>query len=74
MVSNPHSLGFEAHITEFGNTFDGNYKYKLVCVCGRVRGLYQDPITLFVLFYVNETRCPSVGQGSHGICYPTLAS
>uniref|UniRef100_A0A8C2LUL4 Cation channel sperm-associated auxiliary subunit delta n=1 Tax=Cricetulus griseus TaxID=10029 RepID=A0A8C2LUL4_CRIGR len=29
MVSNPHSLGFEAHITEFGNTFDGNYKYKL---------------------------------------------
>ncbi|CAH6779461.1 cation channel sperm-associated auxiliary subunit delta [Phodopus roborovskii] len=29
MVSNPHSLGFEAHIVEFGNTFDGNYKYKL---------------------------------------------
>ncbi|XP_040593635.1 cation channel sperm-associated protein subunit delta isoform X2 [Mesocricetus auratus] len=29
MVSNPHSLGFEAHIIEFGNTFDGNYKYKL---------------------------------------------
>nr|XP_042122688.1 cation channel sperm-associated protein subunit delta isoform X5 [Peromyscus maniculatus bairdii] len=29
MVSNPHSLGLEAHIIEFGNTFDGNYKYKL---------------------------------------------
>ncbi|OBS74685.1 hypothetical protein A6R68_14763 [Neotoma lepida] len=29
MVSNPHSLGLEARIIEFGNTFDGNYKYKL---------------------------------------------
>ncbi|KAL1783841.1 cation channel sperm-associated protein subunit delta [Sigmodon hispidus] len=29
MVSNPHSLGFEAKIIEFGNTFDGNYKYKV---------------------------------------------
>ncbi|CAO2641072.1 Cation channel sperm-associated auxiliary subunit delta [Lemmus lemmus] len=29
MVSNPHSLGFEAHTTEFGNTFDGNIKHKL---------------------------------------------
>ncbi|XP_055473738.1 cation channel sperm-associated auxiliary subunit delta isoform X1 [Psammomys obesus] len=29
MVSNPHSLGFEASISEFGNTFDGSYKYKL---------------------------------------------
>ncbi|XP_005371195.2 cation channel sperm-associated protein subunit delta [Microtus ochrogaster] len=29
MVSNPHSLGFEAHTREFGNTFDGNIKHKL---------------------------------------------
>ncbi|XP_052602810.1 cation channel sperm-associated auxiliary subunit delta isoform X2 [Peromyscus californicus insignis] len=29
MVSNPHSMGLEAQIHEFGNTFDGNYKYKL---------------------------------------------
>ncbi|XP_051028699.1 cation channel sperm-associated auxiliary subunit delta, partial [Acomys russatus] len=29
MISNPHALGFEASISEFGNTFDGNYKYKL---------------------------------------------
>ncbi|XP_041525424.1 cation channel sperm-associated protein subunit delta [Microtus oregoni] len=29
MVSNPHSLGFEAHTSEFGNTFDGNIKHKL---------------------------------------------
>nr|XP_048283422.1 cation channel sperm-associated auxiliary subunit delta isoform X2 [Myodes glareolus] len=29
MVSNPHSLGFEAFISEFGNTLDGNIKHKL---------------------------------------------
>lgn len=32
MVSNPHALGFKANFNEFGNTFDGNSKYKLVCV------------------------------------------
>lgn len=32
MVSNPHALGFKANFSEFGNTFDGNSKYKLVCV------------------------------------------
>ncbi|XP_028620193.1 cation channel sperm-associated protein subunit delta [Grammomys surdaster] len=29
MVSNPHALGFKADLREFGNTFDGNSKYKL---------------------------------------------
>ncbi|XP_021005375.1 cation channel sperm-associated protein subunit delta isoform X2 [Mus caroli] len=29
MVSNPHALGFKASLNEFGNTFDGNSKYKL---------------------------------------------
>lgn len=29
MVSNPHALGFKANLNEFGNTFDGNSKYKL---------------------------------------------
>ncbi|XP_034352880.1 cation channel sperm-associated auxiliary subunit delta isoform X2 [Arvicanthis niloticus] len=29
MVSNPHALGFKANFSEFGNTFDGNSKYKL---------------------------------------------
>ncbi|EGV93729.1 Transmembrane protein 146, partial [Cricetulus griseus] len=45
MVSNPHSLGFEAHITEFGNTFDGNYKYKL-CVCLSVPAAIPQEIEL----------------------------
>ncbi|GAB1301236.1 Cation channel sperm-associated auxiliary subunit delta [Apodemus speciosus] len=29
MVSNPHALGFKANIIQYGNTFDGNFKYKL---------------------------------------------
>ncbi|XP_029421352.1 cation channel sperm-associated protein subunit delta isoform X3 [Nannospalax galili] len=29
MVSNPHSLGVQASMVEFGTTFDGNSKYKL---------------------------------------------
>ncbi|XP_032756660.1 cation channel sperm-associated protein subunit delta [Rattus rattus] len=29
MVSNPHALGFKANLTQFGNMYDGNSKYKL---------------------------------------------
>ncbi|XP_052049625.1 cation channel sperm-associated auxiliary subunit delta [Apodemus sylvaticus] len=29
MVSNPHALGFKARLNNYGNTFDGNFKYKL---------------------------------------------
>ncbi|XP_063123781.1 cation channel sperm-associated auxiliary subunit delta isoform X5 [Rattus norvegicus] len=29
MVSNPHALGFKANLTQFGNMYDGNSKFKL---------------------------------------------
>lgn len=50
MVSNPHALGFKANIIQYGNTFDGNFKYKLVCVC--VGALDKNPSTPQAPFFV----------------------
>lgn len=76
MVSNPYALGFKADLREFGHTFDGNSKYKLVSACVCVRGLDQNPSTLqaSVLFCVSKTRCHSLGQGNLGIYHPALTS
>lgn len=72
MVSNPHALGFKARLYHYGNTFDGNFKYKLVCVC--VGGLDKNPSTHFCLFCVSETWCCFLGQDSLGIYHPALTS